>query len=158
LKIVEEHLARGAPRSEIIASTGLPARTVDGYLRRVRESWRDDANEGRQDLRSRSLNRLMSLRNRLVDASAWNALVALERLITDIEGVRGGPSGCPSSTTVEPGMVAPALSAETLRERAPLLVRACVRVAIESQDARLLEQTRQALTQSVALLCTGSSS
>jgi hypothetical protein len=152
LKIVEEHLARGAPRSEIIAAVGLPARTVDGYLKRVRDSWRDDAHEGRQDLRSRSLSRLMTLHARLLEARAWSALVALERLITDIEGVRGGSSGSPSSATLEPGMAAPALSAETLRQRAPLLIRACARIAFESDDARLVEDTRHALVQAATLL------
>lgn len=156
LKIVEKQLARGAPRSEIIASMGLPARTVDGYLRRVRESWRDDAHEGRQDLRNRSLGRLMALRSRLLEAKAWSALVALERLLTDIEGVRGGSCGSPSPTTLEPGMAAPALSAETLRERAPLLISACARLAAASEDAELLKLTRTALAHSLKLLQTES--
>jgi hypothetical protein len=152
LKIVEEQLAGGAPRSEIIASTGLPARTVDGYLKRVRESWRDDAREGRQDLRGRSLSRLMTLRARLLEARAWSALVALERLIADVEGVRNMAPEGPEAQTSGAAMASPAMTLETLRERLPLLVLASARLALRSDDPQAIESTREALTRSLSLL------
>lgn len=155
LRIVEEQLGRGTPRAEIIASMGLPARTVDGYLRRVRDSWREGADEGRQDLRSRSLGRLMGLRERLLRARAWAPLVALERLIADVEGVRNGSDEGPQAgAALGPSMAPPAMTAEGLRERLPLLVQASARLALRSEDARLIESTRAALTRSLSLLDT----
>lgn len=152
LKIVEEQLARGAPRAEIIASMGLPARTVDGYLRRVRDSWQADARSDRQDLRSRSLGRLMGLRERLLHARAWAPLVALERLIADVEGVRSVTYDGPQAPALGASMAAPAMTVETLRERLPLLVQASARLALKSDDHRAIESTREALLRSASLL------
>ncbi len=152
LKIVEEQLARGAPRSEIIASTGLPARTVDGYLRRVRESWRDDAQEGRQDLRGRSLSRLMALRERLLRAQAWSPLVALERLIADVEGVRGPPMHSDPDPRLEAEAKAPAPTAGWVRERATLLVTACVTLARDSDDGAFRDRLRRTLVHGLEAL------
>ncbi len=137
---------------EIIASTGLPARTVDGYLRRVRESWRDDAQEGRQDLRGRSLDRLMALRERLLRAQAWSPLVALERLIADVEGVRNATQQAPQTRALNAPRASPSITAEGLRERLPLLVQASARLALRTEDARLIESTRAALARSLSLL------
>jgi hypothetical protein len=152
VKVVEEHLARGAPRSEIIAATGLPPRTVDGYLRRVRESWRDDALEGRQDLRCRSLDRLMALRERLLRAQAWSPLVALERLIADVEGVRRVRDERPPAAASAVSMGAPPMAVEGLRERLPLLVQASTRLALGTDDIEVIDSTRAALTRSLTLL------
>ena len=152
LKFVEEQLARGTPRSEIIASTGLPARTVDGYLKRVRESWRDDAHEGRQDLRGRSLSRLMALRERLLHARAWAPLVALERLIADVEGVRRVTDERPPAAASAVSMGAPPMAVEGLRERLPLLVQASTRLALGTDDIEVIDSTRAALTRSLTLL------
>jgi hypothetical protein len=152
LKIVEAQLARGAPRSEIIATMGLPPRTVDGYLKRVRESWRDDAHEGRQDLRSRSLGRLMALRTKLLEAQAWSPLVALERLIADVEGVRNVADERPRARASAVSMAVPSVTVEGLRERLPLLVQASTRFAIKTEDAQVIESTRTALAQSLSLL------
>jgi hypothetical protein len=154
VKVVEEHLARGAPRSEIIAATGLPPRTVDGYLRRVRESWRDDALEGRQDLRCRSLDRLMALRERLLRAQAWSPLVALERLIADVEGVRNATEEGPRARALGAPRASPSITTEGLRERLPLLVQASARLALRTEDSRAIESTRAALTRSLLLLDT----
>jgi hypothetical protein len=94
----------------------------------------------------------MGLRAELLEARAWSALVALERLITDIEGVRGGPGTGLPSNALEPATVVPTLSAETLRERAPLLIGACVRVALDFEDTELVAQTRTALNHALEVL------
>ena len=157
LRTVEALMADGAPRAEMQRATQLPLRTLDAYARRVRERWHDLAVRDSQDARGRALTRLLDLREKLVTARAWPSLVALERLLIDVEGVReppgaGGPHVSPDMPTYVP-QVTPAW----IGERAALLVGACARLAHDSDDDGLRNRTRIALEQGLALLDPGPS-
>jgi hypothetical protein len=130
----------------------MPLRTIDQYTKRVRGRWHEHAVADSRDARERSLDRLSDLRVKLVEARAWTSVVSLERLITDLEGVRGGPAESHENRKSGAKMATPALSADSMHERVPLLVQACARVAIVSGDQALIEQTRDALFRSLALL------
>jgi hypothetical protein len=152
LNEVEKLLSRGAARSEIIELTQLRPRTADDYIRRVREAWCANAEETRGSVRGAARGRLMVLRERLLHAGAWGPLVNLEKLILDLEGLRGPPAAVADSNERAAAMQMPSLTAGALHERAPILISACVRVALRSADDRILEQTRLALTRSLKLL------
>ena len=156
LSKVEQLLAQGTPRSEIIELTQLRPRTADDYIRRVRDSWRTDAEESRAGIRDQALSRLITLRDRLVQAGAWGPLVNLEKLILDLEGLRGRPAPDGGTDERATPVQVPALTAGDLRKRAPMLISACVRVALRSDDDQLLKQTRLVLTRSLGFLETGS--
>ncbi len=81
LNEVEKLLAKGAARSEIIELTQLRPRTADDYIRRVREAWHASAQQNRQSVRDQARDRLMLLRDRLLQAGAWGPLVSLEKRI-----------------------------------------------------------------------------
>lgn len=149
---VERLLANGVSRSDIIAQVGLPARTTDSYIARVRQAWQDHAQQGRESARASALGRLMALREQMVDARAWGPLVRVEQLICDLQGLRSGP--VEGSEVQSNGAVTamPILSIESLGERVPLLVQACARFAVASGDNELVEQTRAALTRSLSSL------
>lgn len=148
---VAKLMAEGKTRREMVALTGLPARTLDAYTQRVREDWQAQARSNSQDARGRALDRLLALRERLLAANAWGPLVSLERLIADVEGVRGG--GTPVEHVNPPPRIAfPALSDEEMRERIPLFVRACLRLAERACDDDLDRSLRSVLVEGTAQL------
>lgn len=151
---IEQMLASGKTRHEMARATGMPLRTVDEYARRVRARWQEDAQAHANDARGRALRRLLALRERLLAANAWGPLVSLERLIADVEGVRGTANAGPPAETSTMSMKVRPMTAEWLRERLPLLVQAVGRLAHQSGDASLIESTRDALGQSLSMLGT----
>ena len=152
LSLVERLLAEGVPRSDIVAQVGLPARTTDSYIARVRQAWQANALQGREGARTSALGRLMALREQMVEARAWGPLVRVEQLICDLQGLRNGQQGAVEVPGPSPGIVPPALTVEVLKERAPLLILACVRVVANSEDTSLIEHARGALTRSLSML------
>jgi hypothetical protein len=146
LRLVEEMMAAGKTRAEMVSLTGLPARTLDGYTKRVRGQWQEQAVTESLDARGRALDRLMALRERLLAAGAWGPLVSLERLIADVEGVRGSLAPSqehpPERTLTE----APRVTAEWIRGRADMLINGCVSLARNSTDEELRGRVRQALS------------
>jgi hypothetical protein len=94
----------------------------------------------------------MVLREQMVDARAWGPVVRLEQLICDLQGLRGGRAEPADTQGGGSEITVPALSAESLRDRAPLLVQACARIAAASEDNDLVEQTRDALSRGLSLL------
>ena len=126
--------------------TGMPLRTIDQYTRRVRARWQEQAVTESLDARGRALDRLMALRERLLAAGAWGPLVSLERLIADVEGVRGSLAPSqehpPERTLTE----APRVTAEWIRGRADMLINGCVSLARNSTDEELRCRVRHALS------------
>ena len=92
LRFVEELLAAGATRYDLMAKCWrrykMPPRTVDEYARRVRAAWAADAAMERPYRREEARARLLQLRERLLAARAWSSLVAVERLLVEIDGAR----------------------------------------------------------------------
>jgi hypothetical protein len=156
LNEVEKLLAKGAARSEIIERTQLRPRTADDYIRRVREAWHADAQQNRQSVREQARDRLMLLRDRLLQAGAWGPLVSLEKLILDLEGLRGECAPAASNDEGAGLLSTPPLTVPSLRDRGPLLISACTRVILGSKDGRAIEQTRRALMHSLSMLETHS--
>jgi hypothetical protein len=152
LGCVERLLAAGVSRADIVAQVGLPARTTDSYVARVRRAWQQHAAQDREAARASALGRLMALREQMLDARAWSPLVRVEQLICELQGLRGGPVETAAKNESAPQPTPPALCANALRERAPLLIQACGRVAAESEDNQLRQQVRAALAGSLALL------
>lgn len=146
--MVEEMLAAGRTRREMAQVTGMPLRTIDQYTRRVRGRWHEHAVADSQDARGRALDRLFELRTRLVEAGAWSSIVALEKLITTLEGAH--ESSAPSRPRMSPE--APVITTEWLSERGALLIRAVVSLANKSDDAALRAQLNEALTRGVQTL------
>lgn len=140
LRLVEGLLAEGRSRTEMAAVTGLPLRTLDSYAKRVRSRWQRVAQTDSRDARERALDRLMALREHLFEARAWGPLVRVEQLLCELEG-----AWTPTAETSAPPIAPPPLAAESLRERGPLIVRACARLALNSGDGRLREMMRDAL-------------
>lgn len=146
LRLVEGLMTEGRSRTEMAAVTGLPLRTLDSYAKRVRSRWQRVAQTDSRDARQRALDRLMALREHLFEARAWSPLVRVEQLLCELEGVRGGPVEAAPSPETAVEISAPALSVEALRERAPMLVRACTTLAHDSTDEELRSRVRQALS------------
>lgn len=96
LRFVESLLARGHARREIVAEVsrkfGASTRTADDYIRRVREEWRKEAEVTAPQRRDETRARLMKLRLTLEGKSAWSAVVSVERLLADIDGLRLRPA------------------------------------------------------------------
>ena len=152
LSCVERLLANGVSRADIVAEVGLPARTTDSYIARVRQAWQESAQQDRESARASALGRLLALRERMLDARAWGPLVRVEQLICDLQGLRNGHAEPVEIQHQGSAIAAPDFSAEALRERAPLLVQACARIVAVSGDSRVVEQTRAALSCALSML------
>lgn len=96
LRFVESLLALGHARREIVAEVarkfGASTRTADDYIRRVREEWQTEAEGSAPQRRDESRARLMRLRLVLESKMAWSALVSVERLLADLDGLRVRPA------------------------------------------------------------------
>ena len=92
LDAVAELLAAGHPRRAIVAECrgrfGLSPRAVDDYLARVRDQWATDREAARPTEQEETIARLMRLARTLEARGAWGPLVACERLLADVRGVR----------------------------------------------------------------------
>jgi hypothetical protein len=139
-------MTEGRSRNEMAAVTGLPLRTLDSYAKRVRSRWQRVAQTDSRDARERALDRLMALRERLLTAGAWGPLVSLERLIADVEGVRGSLAPSQEHPPEQTLAEAPRMTAEWIRGRADMLINGCVSLARNSTDEELRCRVRHALS------------
>jgi len=149
LSCVERLLANGVSRSDIVAEVGLPARTTDSYIARVRQAWQENAQQDRESARARALERLAGLRDNLLAERAFGPAVRVEAMLIDLEGLRGGRDEAAPPESQVPAVTPPTLSIEWLRGRLPLLVLACARLAASSNDEELLKCTQDALKRSL---------
>lgn len=96
LRFVESLLVRGHARREIVAELsrqfGASTRTADDYIRRVRDEWQKEADATASHRRAEARARLMRLRLTLEGEQAWTAIVSVERLLADLDGLRVQPS------------------------------------------------------------------
>ena len=92
VRFVESLLAQHATRQQVLdecaAKWCMPARTADDYIRRVRDAWTESARVDRRDIRLAAKSRLLILGRQLREAAAWGALVSVERMLLDIDGIR----------------------------------------------------------------------
>lgn len=90
-ELVEQFMSYGAPRAAIRAAlerNGLPMpeRTLDEYMRRVREQWAREDDDQRPTRRARQLLRLYAQVRVLTEAKRHRDVLERERLIAQIEG------------------------------------------------------------------------
>ena len=149
---VESMLAKGMTRSEVVGQMGLPERTTDEYIARVRQAWRAQGESASQDARSRALDRLLALRERLLQERAWSPLVRVEQLLCELEGVRNGPPGASEAPTRAAAARPPQPTAAWISERATFLVRAAVHLARSSESEALRHQLSEALERGLEAL------
>lgn len=92
LRFVEDCLSKGMARQTIVtlcrSNFNMPPRTTDDYLRRVKEAWQEVAKQSRPERLQQTRARLMLLRETLFEANAWAALMNLEKILVDVDGLR----------------------------------------------------------------------
>lgn len=95
LRFIEDLMLDGVSRAQILLEAnskfGIADRTVDDYIRKVRDSWIEDAESNRDTRRAETRRRLLATRREMVAARAWNPVLGVERLLADVDGARGGP-------------------------------------------------------------------
>lgn len=64
----------------------MPPRTLDDYMRRVREAWEEEGKEESPTRRQRQLRRLQGHIRTMVARGKYDALANMERLVAQIEG------------------------------------------------------------------------
>jgi hypothetical protein len=72
---------------------GMSPRACDDYLRRVSAEWAAERAEARPTEREQTIARLTRLARTLEKRGAWGPLVALERLLAEVRGVRAPARG-----------------------------------------------------------------
>lgn len=79
----------GADRGEVVrvlAVEGVPARTADDYIKRVRDRWLAESQAERPTTRARQLRRLYRHLRRLATENRYRDVLACEKLIAELEG------------------------------------------------------------------------
>jgi len=152
LRLVEGLMTEGRSRNEMAAVTGLPLRTLDSYTKRVRGRWHEQALTVSQDARGRALDRLFELRARLVEVGSWANVVSLERLITTLEGAHESSTASRERPRESTLADAPNITADWIRDRAPMLINASATLASNSADEALRSRVRQALSRGLTAL------
>lgn len=96
----EELLTEGHSRAAVLAAMAaefaVKERTVDDYIRRVRESWVTESQESSVALRAQAIQRVDRLARMLEAKGAWNARVRLEELRCRLAGLEAAPERFPN--------------------------------------------------------------
>jgi len=91
-RAIEEMLALGMNREQLLTECErkfkMAPRTVDDYVERIKAAWSEDAAKTRPERREATRARLLRLREDLKRWRAGGPLVALERLLCDIDGTK----------------------------------------------------------------------
>ncbi len=92
MELVDELLQQGhAPsdvRSQFKARWKAGDRTVDEYIRRVRQRWASEAKEARATVRAATVKRLQRCRRELWAKGACSQALQVERMLIDIQGLK----------------------------------------------------------------------
>lgn len=108
-RAIEEMLALGMNREQLLTECErkfkMAPRTVDDYVERIKAAWSEDAAKTRPERREATRARLLRLREDLKRWRAGGPLVALERLLCDIDGTKE-PETVHVETNVPPGAIA----------------------------------------------------
>jgi uncharacterized protein YigA (DUF484 family) len=85
-------MVQGYGKAEILAALiaadlgAMPERTLDDYMKRVRDSWQTEFTAAYTTLRQRSLRRNYGHLAKAVDAKHWAAVARFEEIIMTLEG------------------------------------------------------------------------
>jgi hypothetical protein len=92
MELVDELLQQGHSPTEIRlqfkARWKAGDRTVDEYIRRVRERWASEAKEARRTVRAATVKRLQRCRRELWEKGACGQALQVERMLIDIQGLK----------------------------------------------------------------------
>ena len=91
-RAIEEMMALGHSRERILNACErqfkMSQRTTDEYTQRVKDAWAEDAHRTRPERREAARARLLRVREDLTRWRQGGPLVALERLLCDIDGTK----------------------------------------------------------------------
>lgn len=91
--LVESLMLEGASHKDIVQITksrhNISERQVTEDMSVIRARWKEESNQNLEELRGRTLARLMQDRRELKREKAWTAFMTCERLICDVARLRG---------------------------------------------------------------------
>jgi hypothetical protein len=148
-RAIEEMLALGMNREQVLAACSrefeMPSRTVDDYVERIRKAWAEEAARTRPERREAGRARLLLLREDLKRWKQGGPLVALERLLCDIDGTKE-PEAVRIEADVKATPLETEMSEEAIAEEMAELV-ACIPAFLRAETLAPSDELRAVVLQ-----------
>jgi hypothetical protein len=148
-RAIEEMMALGHSRERILSACErrfkMSPRTTDEYIQRVKDAWAEEASRTRPERREAARARLLRAREDLTRWRQGGPLVALERLLCDIDGTKE-PDAVRIEAEVKATPPEVAMSQEAIAEEMAALV-ACIPSCLRAGTLAPSDELRRVVIQ-----------